>query len=45
MPESLESRVADRLRAIRDGQLQRTPVPGGSTSSNDYLGLANDSGA
>jgi 8-amino-7-oxononanoate synthase len=44
MPEPLESRVADRLRAIRDGQLQRTLCPphGIDFSSNDYLGLAND---
>jgi len=44
MPESLESRVADRLRALRDGQLQRTLCPprGIDFSSNDYLGLAND---
>ena len=44
MPESLESRVAGRLRAIRDGQLERTlrPPHGIDFSSNDYLGLAND---
>jgi 8-amino-7-oxononanoate synthase len=44
MPESLESRIADRLGAIRDGQLQRTlrPPHGIDFSSNDYLGLAND---
>ena len=40
--ESLEQRVGQRLRAIRDGQLQRTLAPpaGIDFSSNDYLGLA-----
>ena len=43
-PESLESRVGKRLRAIRDGQLLRTlrPPAGFDFSSNDYLGLAGD---
>ena len=42
-PESLESRIGDRLRAIRDRQLLRTlrPPTGIDFSSNDYLGLAN----
>ncbi len=42
-PESLEWRVGQRLRAIREDQLQRTLVPPAGTdlSSNDYLGLAN----
>ena len=41
-PESLERRVGQRLRAIREGQLQRTLAPpaGADFSSNDYLGLA-----
>ena len=43
LPESLEPRVGQRLRAIREGQLQRTLAPPAGTdlSSNDYLGLAN----
>lgn len=43
MLESLESRVGQRLRAIREDQLQRTLAPptGSDLSSNDYLGLAN----
>ena len=42
--ESLESRVGQRLRAIRDRQLERTLAPpaGHDFSSNDYLGLARD---
>jgi len=42
VPESLQSRIEQRLRAIRDGQLQRTLCPprGIDFSSNDYLGLA-----
>jgi 8-amino-7-oxononanoate synthase len=41
--ESLESRIGERLRAIRDGHLLRTlrPPTGIDFSSNDYLGLAN----
>ena len=41
-PDSLESRVGERLRAIRDAQLLRTlrPPTGIDFSSNDYLGLA-----
>jgi 8-amino-7-oxononanoate synthase len=41
-PESLEARVGERLRAIRDAQLLRTlrPPTGIDFSSNDYLGLA-----
>jgi 8-amino-7-oxononanoate synthase len=41
-PESLESRIGDRLRALRDRQLLRTlqPPTGIDFSSNDYLGLA-----
>jgi 8-amino-7-oxononanoate synthase len=44
VPGSLQSRVGERLRAIRDGQLQRalSPPRGLDFSSNDYLGLAND---
>jgi 8-amino-7-oxononanoate synthase len=44
MPESLESRVGERLRAIRDGHLHRLlrPPAGIDLTSNDYLGLAND---
>jgi 8-amino-7-oxononanoate synthase len=44
-PEPLESRVVQRLRAIRESQLQRTLAPpaGIDFSSNDYLGLAADS--
>jgi 8-amino-7-oxononanoate synthase len=44
MADSLESRVAERLRDIRDGRLQRTLCPprGIDFSSNDYLGLACD---
>jgi 8-amino-7-oxononanoate synthase len=40
--ESLESRIGERLRAIRDGHLLRTlrPPTGIDFSSNDYLGLA-----
>jgi 8-amino-7-oxononanoate synthase len=40
----LQSRVRERLRGIRDGQLQRalSPPRGLDFSSNDYLGLAND---
>ena len=40
--ESLESRIGERLRAIRDRQLLRTlrPPTGFDFSSNDYLGLA-----
>ena len=42
LPEPLEQRVGRRLRAIREGQLQRTLAPpaGADFSSNDYLGLA-----
>jgi 8-amino-7-oxononanoate synthase len=42
-PESLASRVGQRLRALREDQLQRTLAPPAGTdlSSNDYLGLAN----
>ena len=41
--DPLETRVAARLRAIRDGHLLRTlsPPTGIDLSSNDYLGLAN----
>jgi 8-amino-7-oxononanoate synthase len=41
--ESLETRIGERLRAIRDGHLLRTlrPPTGIDFSSNDYLGLAN----
>jgi 8-amino-7-oxononanoate synthase len=41
--DPLESRVAARLRAIRDAHLLRTlrPPTGIDLSSNDYLGLAN----
>jgi 8-amino-7-oxononanoate synthase len=44
VPEPLESRVARRLRAIRDDRLQRAlqPPAGLDFSSNDYLGLARD---
>ena len=40
--ESLEARVGERLRTIRDAQLLRTlrPPTGIDFSSNDYLGLA-----
>ena len=42
VPLSLERRVSQRLRDIREGQLQRTLTPpaGVDFSSNDYLGLA-----
>ncbi len=42
--DTLEARVAARLRAIRHAHLWRTlrPPTGIDLSSNDYLGLAND---
>jgi 8-amino-7-oxononanoate synthase len=42
VPEPLESRVGERLRALRDDGLERVlrPPAGIDLSSNDYLGLA-----
>ncbi len=42
MPEPLESRVGERLRALRHDGLERVlrPPAGIDLSSNDYLGLA-----